>query len=71
MINITIIEYADAGYDLKDLIEPSDGFHPSQAGNALFAQSFFKWIEDNHPDALGPINPHNDEIDRIFFSAKK
>lgn len=61
--------YLHSDYDgpLTDLIEPSDGFHPSQTGNALFAQKFFKWLEETHPEALGPVNPYNAEIDAIFF----
>ena len=46
--------------------EPTDGFHPSQTGNALFAQKFFEWLDVNHPEALGPVNPHNDEIAALF-----
>ena len=53
---------------LPNLIEKGDGFHPSQAANALFAKDFFAWMEKNHPDALGPINPHNGEIDAMFFT---
>ena len=59
-------EYGRAGFEVKNLIEPSDGFHPSQTGNALFAQQFWKFLEDEHPDAIGPINPHNAEIDAMF-----
>ena len=54
---------------LPRLIEASDGFHPSQTGNAVFAMDFFKFLEENHPEAIGPINPHNDEIRQMFFSA--
>jgi len=61
-------DYAAAGNDMADLIEPSDGFHPSQAGNGLFAQKFFEYLDKFHPEALGPVNPHNEEIDRLFFS---
>lgn len=62
-------EYERAsGNPKSDLIEAGDGFHPSQAGNALFAQVFFAWLEENHPDAVGPVNPHNAEIDALFFS---
>lgn len=60
-------DYQQAGYDLKNLIEPADGFHPSQAGNALFAQQFFLWMETEHPEVLGDVNPHNAEIDAMFF----
>lgn len=59
-------DYQKAGYPLSNLIEPTDGFHPSQTGNALFAQKFFEWLEQNHPEALGPVNPHNDEIAALF-----
>ena len=63
-------EYAEAGYPLSNLIEPVDGFHPSQAGNALFAQKFYEFLETEHPEALGPINPHNAEIDALFYQNK-
>jgi acyloxyacyl hydrolase len=53
---------------LTDLIEPADGFHPSQTGNALFAQKFFQFLEQEHPEAIGPINPYNAEIDAMFFN---
>ena len=51
--------------------EPTDGFHPSQAGNALFAQKFFQYLEENHPETLGPVNPFNAEIDAMFPNIKK
>lgn len=60
--------YTDEGGNLVDLIEPGDGFHPSQTGNALFAKNFFAWLADAHPEALGPVNPHNEEIDALFFT---
>jgi hypothetical protein len=47
-----------------------DGFHPSQAGNALFGQKFFEFLVNEHPDALGPVNPHNAEIDALFYQSK-
>jgi acyloxyacyl hydrolase len=61
-------DYAAHGLPLTNLIEKVDGFHPSQAGNALFAQNFFAWLEANHPEALGAVNEHNEEIDAMFFS---
>lgn len=64
------LDYARSGNDLTNLIEPVDGFHPSQAGNALFAQKFFDWLETEHPEAIGPINPYNAEIDNLFFNGK-
>jgi acyloxyacyl hydrolase len=53
---------------MTDLIEPADGFHPSQTGNAIFGSKFTQFLETEYPDALGPINPHNEEIDRLFFN---
>jgi len=61
-------EYVTTGRPLTDLIEPTDGFHPSQTGNALFAKHFFAFLEEGYPEAIGPINPYNDEIDAMFFS---
>jgi len=60
-------DYAKSGQPLSNLIEPTDGFHPSQAGNALFAKSFWAWLEENHPSAIGSVNAHNSEIDSMFF----
>jgi hypothetical protein len=60
--------YQKAGGVLKNLIEPIDGFHPSQAGNALFAQQFFLWMETEHPEVLGDVNPNNAEMDAMFFN---
>ena len=62
--------YVKAGYKGIDLIERVDGFHPSQAGNAAFAISFWKWLAESHPEAIGQVNPHNAEIDALFFSNK-
>ena len=53
----------------SDLIEPTDGFHPSQTGNALLAKKIWEWLEAEHPDALGPVNPYNNEIDVLFSSS--
>jgi acyloxyacyl hydrolase len=64
-------DYTATGQPLTDLIEPADGFHPSQTGNALFAKKFFEFLENEHPEAIGPINPFNDEIDERFFNKGK
>lgn len=63
-----LVAYRDAGYDLTNLIEPADGFHPSQTGNAVLAKAFWEWMEANHPEALGAQNPFNDEMDSLFFN---
>eukprot|EP01029_Cantina_marsupialis_P020485 TRINITY_DN47_c1_g2_i1.p1 TRINITY_DN47_c1_g2~~TRINITY_DN47_c1_g2_i1.p1 ORF type:complete len:624 (-),score=229.24 TRINITY_DN47_c1_g2_i1:149-2020(-) len=51
---------------LMELIEPSDGFHPNQMGQAYFADRIWELLEKEAPAALGQINPHNDEIEKIF-----
>jgi acyloxyacyl hydrolase len=48
------------------LIEPVDGFHPSQPANALIAEWFWNTISVDHPDFLGPENPYNGAIQSIF-----
>ena len=60
-------EYVEeTGGDPSDIIEPSDGFHPSQLGNILLAGKMWEFLETNHPEALGPVNPHNDQIESLF-----
>eukprot|EP01125_Pyxidicula_operculata_P007112 TRINITY_DN2423_c0_g1_i1.p1 TRINITY_DN2423_c0_g1~~TRINITY_DN2423_c0_g1_i1.p1 ORF type:complete len:538 (-),score=124.40 TRINITY_DN2423_c0_g1_i1:159-1772(-) len=54
------------GGELWQLIEPSDGFHPNQISNYLSADWTWKTLLKDHPDWLGPVNPHNADIDRIF-----
>ena len=50
------------GHSALDLIEPVDGFHPSQTGNMLLANAMWTFLGANVPDALGPENPNNDAI---------
>jgi acyloxyacyl hydrolase len=59
-------EFVNSGQPANALIEKADGFHPAQTGNAAFAVSFFAWLSQNYPDAVGDINPHNAEIDALF-----
>eukprot|EP00656_Telonema_subtile_P008813 TRINITY_DN14122_c0_g1_i3.p2 TRINITY_DN14122_c0_g1~~TRINITY_DN14122_c0_g1_i3.p2 ORF type:complete len:218 (+),score=62.54 TRINITY_DN14122_c0_g1_i3:863-1516(+) len=61
-----IAEYVKSGGKAADLIEPVDGFHPSQAGNMYMADQIWQWLEQNHPEVLGPTNPHNGEIQALF-----
>ena len=61
-----IADYVAGGGEAADLIEPIDGFHPSQAGNQYLASALWDFLLENHPEALGPINPHNEEIARRF-----
>ena len=54
------------GGNPKDLIELTDGFHPSQLGNAIGTKFFYERMEAELPSWIGPVNPNNAEIDRIF-----
>nr|XP_056713021.1 acyloxyacyl hydrolase [Euleptes europaea] len=48
------------------LIEPVDGFHPSQFASALLARIFWEKILRERPHILGKANPLNDQIAAIF-----
>jgi len=54
------------GGEKWQLIEPVDGFHPSQIANAITAEWMFKDLLAKHPEFLGLVNPYNSEIDKIF-----
>jgi acyloxyacyl hydrolase len=59
-------EYRDAGNDVMDLIEPVDGFHPSQLFHAKLADYLWETLLKDHPDWVGPVNPNNDLITQLF-----
>jgi len=61
-----VANWTAAGNDPHDLIEPVDGFHPSQTGNMLLAGALWDWMAVNVPDALGVVNPNNDRITQLF-----
>jgi hypothetical protein len=61
-----VAQHVAQGGIAADLIEPGDGFHPSQLGQALFAQQVWDHLEAHYPHALGPVNPHNTEIELLF-----
>ena len=50
----------------RPALQPVDGFHPSQTGNYLLAYELWQDLLANRPSWLGPVNPHNAEIARIF-----
>jgi acyloxyacyl hydrolase len=54
------------GGETWQLIEPIDGFHPSQIANALIAEYFWETLSKEHPEFLGKENPHNLQIEKIF-----
>lgn len=65
-INQVLEEYEKAGGHKWELIEPVDGFHSNQLGQALTAKAVWENLEKEYPEVLGPINPNNDKIQQIF-----
>lgn len=60
-----IREWKKMGRDPQDLIEPVDGFHPSQAGHALNTELTFKLLATME-GALPNRNPFNEKIKEKF-----
>ncbi len=58
--------YAAQGKNIKDLIEPCDGFHPSGAFHSELADWIWERLRADHPDWIGPPNPHNPQIKQVF-----
>eukprot|EP00211_Chloroparvula_japonica_P001452 CAMPEP_0119128880 /NCGR_PEP_ID=MMETSP1310-20130426/6848_1 /TAXON_ID=464262 /ORGANISM="Genus nov. species nov., Strain RCC2339" /LENGTH=560 /DNA_ID=CAMNT_0007119253 /DNA_START=83 /DNA_END=1762 /DNA_ORIENTATION=+ len=54
------------GRPLWELIEPFDGLHLSQVGNALANDALWEKIAVEHPTWIGTVNPHNAEIRNRF-----
>jgi hypothetical protein len=61
-----INEYVANGGTAFDVVEPVDGFHPSQTGNYLLADVVFKDLQANRPGWLPSENPFNAQIEAIF-----
>jgi len=54
------------GNDPYLLIEPTDGFHPSQIFHAKLGDHLWDTLMADHPDWLGEVNPNNDRIQQLF-----
>jgi len=61
-----VAAWVAAGHKASELIEAVDGFHPSQTGNQLTSRMVLDILSRELPEALGPINPYNADIKRIF-----
>ena len=59
-------KYIAAGGNAFDIIEPADGFHPSQTGHALLAGQVWLDLQTNRPSWLPRLNPNNANITAIF-----
>jgi len=54
------------GGETWQLIEPIDGFHPSQIANGLIGAYFWEQLSQENPTFLGPLNPNNERIKSLF-----
>lgn len=61
-----INSWASHGYDKSLLIEPVDGFHPSQYLLSVLSDWVVARLEIDNPSFLGPINPANPLIEAVF-----
>lgn len=61
-----INEYVQNGGKASDVIEPVDGFHPSQTGNYLLADVVWMDLQTNRPAWLPKLNPFNNNITALF-----
>ncbi|KAM9095641.1 acyloxyacyl hydrolase isoform 2-T3 [Sarcophilus harrisii] len=59
-------EWQRRGGEPWQLIEPSDGFHPSQAASQLAAKFFWDKVLQRRPRALGKENRFNAWIEQLF-----
>jgi len=61
-----IQDWVKSGNDAKDLFQEVGGAHPSQTASILLADAIWNYVEKNWPQLLGPVNPHNTEIEKMF-----
>eukprot|EP01128_Nolandella_sp_AFSM9_P010638 TRINITY_DN7399_c0_g1_i1.p1 TRINITY_DN7399_c0_g1~~TRINITY_DN7399_c0_g1_i1.p1 ORF type:complete len:563 (-),score=138.08 TRINITY_DN7399_c0_g1_i1:157-1845(-) len=61
-----IKKWTAQGGEVWELIEPSDGFHPSQRGNQLLGMAKWELLMSQKPEWLGKVNPYNSEIIQKF-----
>ena len=59
-------DWKNHGNDPAKLIEPVDGFHPSQTANALIASKAWDLFMQKYPNLVPPVNPNNEHIKKQF-----
>ena len=62
----TVAQWAAAGKTPAELFEAVGGGHPSQTSHALTAAAVWAALEARAPAALGPVNPNNAEIAKVY-----
>ncbi|XP_076449444.1 acyloxyacyl hydrolase-like [Babylonia areolata] len=65
-INQAIKLWTAKGGQTWQLLEPVDGFHSNQYGQALTAEAMWTEAERLAPGVFGPPNPRNPDISRLF-----
>ncbi|XP_055891479.1 acyloxyacyl hydrolase-like isoform X1 [Biomphalaria glabrata] len=65
-INQAIKKWVAQGGQAWQLIEPVDGFHDNQMGQAFVAGVIWDDLMAMSPDIFGPVNPNNDQIGNLF-----
>eukprot|EP01113_Clastostelium_recurvatum_P016099 TRINITY_DN19144_c0_g1_i1.p1 TRINITY_DN19144_c0_g1~~TRINITY_DN19144_c0_g1_i1.p1 ORF type:complete len:554 (+),score=143.51 TRINITY_DN19144_c0_g1_i1:31-1662(+) len=65
-IDIIFDEWIAQGGHPWDLIEPIDGFHPSQIANKLWADLLWTQLNKDRPQWFGQPNPNNAAILKMF-----
>ncbi|XP_061196786.1 acyloxyacyl hydrolase-like [Saccostrea echinata] len=65
-IDQVLDEWTKQGGEAWELLEPVDGFHSNQHGQALTAKTVWENLEKMYPDVIGPVNPNNSRIKSLF-----
>nr|XP_022342121.1 acyloxyacyl hydrolase-like [Crassostrea virginica]XP_022342122.1 acyloxyacyl hydrolase-like [Crassostrea virginica] len=65
-INQVLDEWTKQGGEDWQLLEPVDGFHSNQLGQAMTAKTLWSNLEKMYPDVIGPENPNNAKIKALF-----
>jgi len=61
-----IAKWEQQGGEAWQLIEAVDGFHPNQQSGNLLSDYMWSIYETSYPHLIGPLNPHNAEIEKLF-----
>jgi len=64
--DIVMQKWKDMGGNPFELLSHVDGFHPSQAFNMLLGDFIWDSIMRDKPEWLGPVNPNNELIEKLF-----
>jgi len=65
-LQLVIDKWVHMGHHARDLIEPVDGFHPSQIGLELLVDFLWRDLSVNFTASIGAENPNNDAIISMF-----